>query len=120
MGGCGGLLSRLEGKVKMKLFEELGKLPEYKAFQNAVEQKLTSENGYVKRFMPDKSYLEEEDDETGRRYFMHMMKDYDREEKAIEALIDDKTGYFDDFIHDELLNEVTELCRALIRKMRGL
>lgn len=100
--------------------EKIRKMPEFEAFINAVNEKLTLENGYVEHFAPEKHQVEEEKEEGGRRYFHYLMSESKREEDAVEKLLEDKSGWFDDFIHDELMRETTELCRALIKLERGL
>lgn len=102
--------------------EELRKLPAFNAFEEVVNKKLTSENHYVEHFMPEVGeYWDEAGyDEDGKREWN---RGYISEEQAtqegIDGLLDDKDGYFDEFVCEELRDEVVELVRALIKEMRG-
>lgn len=102
--------------------EELRKLPEFNAFEEVVNKKLTSENFYVKHFMPEVGeYWDEAGyDEKGKREWNRCyMSSSQAEKEGINELLEDKSGYFDEFVRDELGSEVSELVRALIKEMRG-
>ena len=90
--------------------------PEFERFIDAANKKLNIENGYVRHFAPKKHQVFEEDG----RYVMGLMKKVEREEEAIDNLLDDHDGWFADFVHEEIGDEVVELCRALIKLERGL
>lgn len=105
-----------------KLLEELRTLPAFNAFEKAVNEKLTSENSYVEHFMPEVGeYWDEAGyDEDGKREWQRCYTSEEQaEEKGINELLEDKSGYFDEFVRDELGSEVSELVRALIKEMRG-
>lgn len=105
-----------------KLLEELRTLPAFNAFEKAVNEKLTSENSYVEHFMPEVGeYWDEAGyDEDGKREWQRCYTSEEQaEEKGINELLEDKSGYFDEFVRDELESEVSELVRALIKEMRG-
>ena len=102
-----------------KLLEQLRTLPQFNSVEHSVKQKLTIDNGYVEHFAPDQDgYYEEKGDDGRQVCYPYHLSDEEVEENAIDDLLYDNSGYFDDFIHDELLSEVTELCRALIKEIR--
>lgn len=104
-----------------KLLEELRTLPAFNAFEKAVNEKLTSENSYVEHFMPEVGECWDEgyDEDGNREWNRCYISQEQAEENGIEGLIDDKGDYFDEFVCEELRDEVVELVRDLIKKMRG-
>lgn len=104
-----------------KLLKELRTLPEFNAFEKAVNEKLTSENFYVKHFMPEVGeYWDEAGyDEDGKREWQRCYTSQEQaEEDGIDGLIDDNGDYFDGLVCEELRSEVVELARALIKEIR--
>lgn len=102
--------------------EELRKLPAFNAFEKAVNEKLTSKNHYVEHFMPEiGEYWDEAGyDENGKREWVKGYTSSSQAEKeGIDGLLDDKSGYFDEFVCEKLRDEVVELVRDLIKEMRG-
>lgn len=102
--------------------EELRKLPAFNAFVEVVNKKLTAENHYVEHFMPKiGEYWDEAGyDENGKREWNRgYISEEQSEKEGIDNLLDDKDGYFDEFVCEELRDEVVELVRALIKEMRG-
>lgn len=104
------MISMISDKQFIKLSEV------YNKFMDAANKKLTLNNAYVREFAPEKEYIEHEDG----RSFKVIESENNREEEGVQNLLEDKSGWFDDFIHDELMSETTELCRALIKIERGL
>jgi len=105
-----------------KLLEELRTLPAFNAFEKAVNEKLTSENFYVEHFMPEVGeYWDEAGyDEDGNREWNRCYTSSSQAEKeGINELLEDKSGYFDEFVRDELGCELSEFVRVLIKEMRG-
>ena len=110
----------MKGRFKMNFLEKFKNSPEYKAFEKAVNEKLNLENGYVRHFAPEKHQIFDEKTENGYEYFEHIANREEREEEGVEGLLEDHDGWFADFVHDEIMDEVTELCRTLIKLERGL
>ena len=86
--------------------------------KSAIRHKLTLDNGYVSHFSPEQDgYYEERDDFGNQKCYPFHKSDEDVKEEAIEGLVDDNSGWFDEFIHEELRDELTEFCRKLIKDM---
>lgn len=101
------------------LLEELRKLPAFNNFEKAVKENLTIDNYYVNHFAPEKEGYYDEKDETGQVCYPYKLSDEQVEEEAIEKLLDDKTGYFDEVVTEQLSSEVVELVRTLIKELRN-
>ena len=102
------------------LLDMLQMMPEYRVLEKELNEKLTLNNAYVEHFAPEAHQVEEVKEEHERRYFHYLMTENEREEEGVENLVNDRDGWFDDFVHDELMSEVTEFMRGLICKMRGI
>ena len=104
-----------------KLLEELRTLPAFNAFEKTVNEKLTSENSYVEHFMPEvgEGWDDGYDEDGNREWHRCYTSQEQAEEDGIDGLIDDKSGYFDEFVCEELGDKVVELVRDLIKEMRG-
>lgn len=102
--------------------EELRKLPAFNKFEQAVNEKLTIDNYYVKHFAPEVGeYWDEAGyDENGKMEWNRgYISEEQSEEDGIDGLLADKDGYFDEFVCEDLRDEVVELARVLIKEMRG-
>ena len=97
------------------MLKTLRNLPQFNALEKAIKENLTINNIYVEHFAQDK-YRDVKDDD-GRQVINHM-SNYEIEQNAIESLLDDNSDWFDEFVHEELRSEVTELMRVLIRELR--
>jgi len=102
------------------LLDMLQMMPEYKVLEKELNEKLTLNNAYVEHFAPEAHQVEEVKEEHERRYFHYLMTENEREEEGVENLVNDRDGWFSDFVHDEIMSEVTEFIRGLICKMRGI
>lgn len=102
--------------MQSELLKQLGTLPAFAALKKGLEQNLNAENFYVGNFMEDAE--QNERDEDGKLHRFTVSED-EREEKAINELLDDNGDYFDEFVHDDhIRNDVTELIRAIIKECR--
>ena len=101
------------------LLQELRKFPAFNNFEKAVKKNLTIDNYYVNHFAPEKEGYYDEKDDNGRQVCCpYKLSDEQVEEEAIENLLEDKTGYFDEVVTEQLSSEVVELVRALIKEIR--
>lgn len=96
------------------MLNELRNLPAFNAFEKAVKDNLNFDNYYVKSLAPYKTEVVELD--GVRNVFKRT--DEEVEQEGIENLLDDNNGYLDEFIHEVLRSDVTELVRALIKEIR--
>lgn len=94
-----------------KLIEQLETLPSFAAFKKAVSEKLNQDNFYVKEFAPAKNLVVDGVHITNSNDYV--------EDMAIDGLVDDNTGYFSEFVTEELGNETIELIRSIIKEMRN-
>lgn len=102
-----------------KLLEELRALPAFNTFEKAVNDKLNINNTYVEHFAPEKrGYYDEKDDDGRQVCYPYTLSDEKVEDEAIENLLDDNSGYFEEFVTQELTYDITELARALIKEIR--
>lgn len=103
----------------LSLIKNLEILPAFTAFRKGLSEKLNANNVYVRDFMPESNgYYDEKDDDGKQVILTFRFSEEEREGLGIEILLDDNSGEFDDFIHDELRNDVTELMRAIIKECR--
>lgn len=103
----------------MSLLEQLKNIPQFNSLEKAVKEKLTINNTYVEHFAPEQcGYRDEKDDDGCQVVYPFYISDSDAEQQAIENLLDDNTDWFDEFVHEALRSEVTELVRVLIKEMR--
>ena len=99
-----------------KLIEQLETLPAFNKLKAALKEKLTGENIYVQEFMQEPGdsfeYRSDEDDviATSLSYS-------DAEDEGVSELINDQTGHFDEFVSEEIGEEVVEFIRALIKEV---
>lgn len=99
-----------------ELIKQLDTLPAFAALKKGLEQNLNAENFYVANFMEDAEQGER--DEDGKLHRFTVSED-EREEKAVDELLDDNSGYFEEFVHeDHVRNDVTEFIRAIIKESR--
>ena len=74
------------------LLEELRKLPEFVAFEEAVKNNLTKENVYVRSNMPEVGeYLDEDFDDEGNRFYDKRYKSKEQAEEEEEQGSERKT-----------------------------
>lgn len=97
------------------LIQQLGTLPTYQALKNSLLKKLNADNAYVQCFMPDSEQGERDEDGRLHRFTVSENK---REEQAIEELLEDDKGDFEDFIFEENRSFVREFMRSVIQEMR--
>ena len=102
-----------------KLLEQLKAIPQFNSFADSVFKKLNMDNYYVEHFAPEKNgYYDEKGDDGKQVCYPYSLSDDEVENQAIENLLDDNKGYFDEFVHESISCEVTELVRVLIRELR--
>ena len=92
-----------------KLIEQLETLPSFSGLKKAISEKLTINNFYVKNFEPSKTFTVEN--------AVYELSDDQVECGAIDALLSDNTGYFDEFVNEELRADVTEFIRSIIKEV---
>lgn len=99
------------------LLEELRKLPEFVAFEEAVKKNLTKENVYVRSNMPEVGeYLDEDFDDEGNRFYDKRYKSKEQaEEEGIDNLLADDKG-LEEWAFEYL--PINELVRALVKEIR--
>ena len=102
-----------------KLLEELRALPAFNNFEKAINDNLTLANGYVEHFAPEqKGYYDEKDDDGRQVCYPYKLSDFEVEQTAIDNLLDDNSDWFEEFVHETLRGDVTELVRVLIKELR--
>lgn len=103
----------------MNLLEQLRTIPQFNSLEKAIQEKLTIENSAVEHFAPEYEVYDDYKDDDGRiRCREYILSDSDVEDKGIEELLEDNTGYFEDVVHEDLRSEVTEFVRVLIKELR--
>lgn len=101
------------------MLKTLRTLPQFTSLEKAIKEKLTIDNAYVEHFAPEQSgYYDEKDDDGSQVVYPYSLSDSEVEQQAIENLLDDNTDWFDEFVHESIRNEVTELVRVLIKEIR--
>lgn len=102
-----------------KLLEQLRCLPQFNSFEAGVLKNLTMENAYVRDFAPEQDGFYDEKGDDGKQFCTpYHLSDSQVMDKAIDGLLNDNNGYFDEFVHeDKLRGDVTELVRALINEI---
>ncbi len=106
--------------VKSELILQLESLPAFAGLKKGLEQNLRAGNFYVDSFMPESEGYYDEKDDNGKQvtYPYHLSQDQ-REDEAIDLLLDNQGDEFDEFIHDDnIRHDVTELMRAIIKEYR--
>ena len=104
-----------------KLLEELRTLPEFNAFEKAVEEQLTADNYYVRENMPEVGkFTEAERDEDGGLIIWHgHITEEQALQQGIDRLVYDGKEDFDEFVTmSDLAPSVVELVRVLIKEIR--
>ena len=99
-----------------KLLEQLRTLPAFNNFEKAVKEKLNDKNFYVQEFMPEAGTFEDYDDEGHIEHYRITRRQ--AEEDGIDNLVYDNTGYFSEFVREELGDDAYELIRELIKEIR--
>ena len=102
-----------------KLIEQLETLPSFLNLKSSILENLKSDNFYVAEFMPKSEVAYDDKDDNGKQGITtYFLSDYKREQQAINDLLDDNKGYFDEFVHDdEIRRDVTEFIRDLIKEI---
>lgn len=88
--------------------------------KQAIKAKLTEDNFYVRKFMKDFAVDDIKDCENGAWYRQEKVSRLSQSEslsQAIENLIEDESGYFEEFILDELKDAVVEYMRDVCREV---
>lgn len=102
-----------------KLLEQLRALPAFNKFEKSINDNLTLANGYVEHFAPEqKGYYDEKDDDGKQICTPYELSDWEVEQSAIDGLLDDNGDWFEEFVHETLRSDVTELVRVLIKELR--
>lgn len=101
------------------MLEELRKIPEFNAFEQAIKEKLTKDNEYVRHFMPEVGEDYEDDGfENGKRQWRKFNITEDRaEEIGIDNLINDDTGYFSELVCVELEDKLMPFIQVLVTEI---
>ena len=77
-------------------------------------ENMNKDNFYVAHFLPESSQTITT--ENGQRKIIRLSEN-ERERQAVENLLDDNSGWFDEFVHDDALRQdVTETIRFLFRE----
>lgn len=101
------------------MLKTLRTLPQFTSLEKAIKENLTINNAYVEHFAPEQSGYYDEKDDNGRQVCNpYSLSDSEVEQQAIDNLLDDNTDWFDEFVHETLRSEVTELVRALAKEIR--
>ena len=99
-----------------KLIEQLETLPEFSKLKAALKEKLNGENFYVQNFMQETGTFSEYRRDEGDTVTTSLSY-CEAEEEGIYDLVNDTTGYFEEFITEEIREEAVEMMRALIKQM---
>lgn len=102
-----------------KLLEQLRCLPQFNSFEAGVRKNLTLENAYVRDFAPEQDGFHDEKGDDGKQFCTpYHLSDSQVMDEAIDGLLNDNKGYFEEFVHEcQLRDDVTELVRALIKEI---
>lgn len=91
--------------------------------KEAIRECLNEDNFYVRHFMEDYAEDDIKDCEDGKWYHQTKTRKLSENESlknAIEDLIDDQTGYFEELITEKLRDEVVEYMRKLFREVANV
>lgn len=103
----------------MNLLEQLRTIPQFNSLEKAIQENLTINNSVVEHFAPEKDgYYDEKGDDVRQVVYPYSMSDAEVEHEAVDELLEDNTGYFEDVVHEDLRSEVTEFVRVLIKELR--
>ena len=91
-------------------FAFLEDFPAIHNLKQAYKENFTSDNFYVEHFMPETKQIIFD----GKHKRLIKLSDKERLLHAQECLLNDNSGFFDEFVHDsKLRSDVTEVIRAL-------
>lgn len=100
------------------LIQQLETLPAFSGFKKALSEKLNLENNYVSHFEPESDGYYDDKDENGKQQVSYFHKNSDeREEEAVCELLSDNSGYFNEFVTEDLSRDAIELIRVLIKEI---
>lgn len=103
----------------MNLLEQLRTVPQFNSLEKAIQENLTINNSAVEHFAPEKDGYYDEKGDNGRQVvYPYSMSDAEVEREAVDELLEDNSGYFEDVVHEDLRSEVTEFVRFLIKELR--
>ena len=89
-------------------------IPALRSLYRGYCENMNSDNFYVAHFLPENTQTITT--ENGQRKIIHLNQK-EREQQALENLLDDNSGWFDEFVHDDTLRQdVTETIRFLFRE----
>ena len=105
-------------KILSGLKELLEQTPQYLVLKEKVQKTLNSESAYVKHFMPKENDHEDWKDDDGKIRVSNIRRTPERQEReGIEALFEDKDGYFSEYVFEVLGDEVDSLMRFIIKEL---
>ncbi|MFV0627012.1 MAG: hypothetical protein ACK5N8_06670 [Alphaproteobacteria bacterium] len=100
----------------MEIIQQLRNIPAFISFEKGVKENLNINNSFVRDFKPEKKGMIF--DRDSNKYFPYELSEEEVEDKAIEKLLSDNSGCFEDFIHeDKIRDDLTELARILIKEI---
>ncbi len=89
-------------------------IPALRNLYQGYRENLNSDNFYVAHFLPESAQTIIS--ENGQHKIIRLSEN-ERERQAVENLLDDNSGWFDEFVHDDALRQdVTETIRFLFRE----
>lgn len=103
--------------MRAGLLKQLRMIPQFNSFEKAVKENLVLSNSYVEDFAPEREGFEY--DKYENRSHKYRLSNDQIEEIAIDRLLGDNKGSFEEFIHEnDLRGPITELVRILIDDIR--
>lgn len=104
--------------MESKLLQYLSTLPAYSDLKKSWQENGGLKNFYIEHFSPPDDFVDEKDD-NGCQYFQPAnLTEEQRLDQAQFELLNDQSGWFDEFIHEgSMRNDVTEFIRAVLKEI---
>ena len=100
--------------IKDSFAEQIKSIPAFNSLHKGYQDNFNQGNFYMQRFMPPEKVVV--CSESGRCKVISLNED-EKLALAQEALLNDNSGYFAEFVHDDAIREdVTEVIRFIFRE----
>lgn len=100
---------------KSELIKQLEFLPAFNTLSRSFRKNTTSDNFYIRHFMDSGRVIAVS--ESGKAKIINKSLE-EREDEALDGLLNDNSGYFSEFIHnDNIAEDVTELMRVIFKEI---
>lgn len=100
--------------IKSSFAEQIKSIPAFISLHKGYQDNLNQNNFYVQHFMPSETSIARS--ENGHHKIISLNED-EKLALAQEALLNDNSGYFSEFVHDDAIREdVTEVIRFIFKE----